>query len=438
MNIENLSTLKIHKLTQEQYDRELESGNIDPSALYLTPDDNNGIYIQDEEPIDAENGSLWVDLDADGNIDNETNIKTDVAFYITLTGAEGSYTADKTVEEFNAAYEAGQLIYCKLTASENGTSCENVLIPFICLIEGTPVFCGFFAQTMLTVAFGGEYSFVTMQSVVTPEELPEQLPNPNTLTFNGAVTGTYNGSSPVTITIPTIAGEPGQDGYTPVKGVDYWTEEDQESMVQQVIEAIGADVFGAVDENNNIVLAGNLEYGTYVLKYTKSNGDVVTIGTLENTAYTNRLPQAIGTDGTLYNGGQGWKTGYRLNSSGEEAALDGMEVTGFIPCAYGDTVYLKDVGWDIDSGNMTQSYLWAYDANFTPLSWVCPSDINNGYVELPSTASVDSNGCLTKFVVDSAFLANTKSGSLSNVAYIRLNCENITNASVITVNEQIE
>lgn len=38
MNTENLSTLKIHKLTQAQYDRELEAGRIDPTALYLTPD----------------------------------------------------------------------------------------------------------------------------------------------------------------------------------------------------------------------------------------------------------------------------------------------------------------------------------------------------------------------------------------------------------------
>lgn len=38
MITENLSTLKIHKLTQEQYDRELASGNIDESAIYLTPD----------------------------------------------------------------------------------------------------------------------------------------------------------------------------------------------------------------------------------------------------------------------------------------------------------------------------------------------------------------------------------------------------------------
>ena len=39
MITENLSTLKIHKLTQEQYDRALEAGNIDASALYLTPEE---------------------------------------------------------------------------------------------------------------------------------------------------------------------------------------------------------------------------------------------------------------------------------------------------------------------------------------------------------------------------------------------------------------
>ena len=34
--------------------------------------------------------------------------------------------------------------------------------------------------------------------------IPEKLPNPNALTFNGGVTGTYDGSGAVTITIPTV------------------------------------------------------------------------------------------------------------------------------------------------------------------------------------------------------------------------------------------
>ena len=39
MITENLSTLKIHKLTEAQYDREFNAGNIDETALYLTPDE---------------------------------------------------------------------------------------------------------------------------------------------------------------------------------------------------------------------------------------------------------------------------------------------------------------------------------------------------------------------------------------------------------------
>lgn len=40
MKTENLSTLKIHKLTQEQYNREVAKGTIDPNALYLTPEED--------------------------------------------------------------------------------------------------------------------------------------------------------------------------------------------------------------------------------------------------------------------------------------------------------------------------------------------------------------------------------------------------------------
>ena len=35
------------------------------------------------------------------------------------------------------------------------------------------------------------------------KEIPEALPNPNALTFTGAVTGSYNGSSAMTVNIPS-------------------------------------------------------------------------------------------------------------------------------------------------------------------------------------------------------------------------------------------
>ena len=51
MITENLSTLKIHKLTQEQYDREKNAGNLDRTAIYLTPDENTDLsdYATKEE-----------------------------------------------------------------------------------------------------------------------------------------------------------------------------------------------------------------------------------------------------------------------------------------------------------------------------------------------------------------------------------------------------
>ena len=50
MITQNVSTLKIHKLTQEQYDRELAAGNIDKNAIYLPPD---GDLIETRKYIDS-------------------------------------------------------------------------------------------------------------------------------------------------------------------------------------------------------------------------------------------------------------------------------------------------------------------------------------------------------------------------------------------------
>ena len=64
-----------------------------------------------------------------------------------------------------------------------------------------------------------------------------------TLTFTGAVTGTYDGTSDVTINVPATAGEkgdPGAPGYTPLKGIDYYTEADKTEMVNAVLAALPA------------------------------------------------------------------------------------------------------------------------------------------------------------------------------------------------------
>ena len=58
MITENLSTLKIHKLSQAQYDRAVENGSIDENALYLTPDEANKSILKNWSEVDTlvENG----------------------------------------------------------------------------------------------------------------------------------------------------------------------------------------------------------------------------------------------------------------------------------------------------------------------------------------------------------------------------------------------
>lgn len=75
MITENVSTFKIHKLTQEQYESALAAGNLDENALYLTPDQSGATFT----PSVDEDGNLsWTN---DKGLENPAtvNIKGDDA-----------------------------------------------------------------------------------------------------------------------------------------------------------------------------------------------------------------------------------------------------------------------------------------------------------------------------------------------------------------------
>lgn len=55
------------------------------------------------------------------------------------------------------------------------------------------------------------------------EEMPDRLPNPNALTFSGAVTGSYDGSAPLSVEIPQGGG--GLSDYELIDTLDWSTEE---------------------------------------------------------------------------------------------------------------------------------------------------------------------------------------------------------------------
>ena len=128
----------------------------------------------------------------------------------------------------------------------------------------------------------------------------------------------------------TVIGIPalkGQDGYTPVKGTDYFTEADKAEIVAAVIESLGGNpVFGYVDANNNIVVSGTLADGTYSVKYEMEDGSTVDIGdlVLDNNVYysvTNNLTNCTNSnsatqavEGGSYSATITANSGYELSS----------------------------------------------------------------------------------------------------------------------------
>lgn len=292
-----------------------------------------------------------------------------------------------------------------------------------------------------------------------------------------------------------IQGEPGPQGpaYT-------LTEADKAEIVRLVHESIGTPVFGVVEEDNTVILSGNLRDGTFYFKYIMENGTLVDIGsptfdsntyysitknltncTINNSAtkiaegesysatisaksgyelktvtvtmggaavtvtngviniasvtgnivitavaeasgsaYINQIPISTDASGNPYNGGQGWKTGYRLNSTGAEVALAGIEVTGFIPFKLKDTIYIKNI---TDDGTHN---IALYDASYTKLATMIFSTV---------FGSASNGEYMSKKIDGSVHTQVEQAGN--NIAFIRLCADEITANSIITVNEPI-
>ena len=143
-------------------------------------------------------------------------------------------------------------------------------------------------------------------------------------------------------------GPAGTDGYTPQKGVDYFTEADKAEIVKAVIESLGGNpVFGYVDENNNIIVSGNLSDGTYTVKYEMDDGSTIDIGELV------LVEQAEPTEPTNWASLESadWLTGYRLSGGNinTKSALTGSTVTNYVAVQPGDTVKIE--GMDFTNTN---------------------------------------------------------------------------------------
>lgn len=93
---------------------------------------------------------------------------------------------------------------------------------------------------------------------------------------------------------------------TPVKGVDYFTEEDKaelvqevvdqvgtvdiDAIVQQVLDQLGTGVIGEVDADNNILITSTLPNGTYTMRYENADGSTTVIGTFTVSGGSDPVP----------------------------------------------------------------------------------------------------------------------------------------------------
>lgn len=257
-----------------------------------------------------------------------------------------------------------------------------------------------------------------------------------TVTKTDGTTSTFvvkNGSKGST----GAAGAKGADGYTPVKGVDYFTPADQESIVQQVIAALGTPVFGRVDENNNIILTGELTDGTYTFKYEDAEGNVVDIGTLNQThgpSYTNQIPISTNLSGAALTNGVLYAD-KRWNSSGGQTAATGYFVSGLIPVKVGDKVCIRWPG----GGNSDNLQIKGFKANRSAydgyLSFTLasnPSDGSGG----PIAGSEGFQYSLADGIIDFTMTACNKWDA--SVAFITVTLYGAPADCIVTINEPIE
>jgi hypothetical protein len=105
---EILPTLKIHKLTQDEYDQELANGTVDENALYLTPDEDIDLSgYATEEYVDSKIATIPIP-DVSGQIETAIN------------------AIDYPVDSVNG--KTGAVV---LTASDVGALPDDTVIPSI-------------------------------------------------------------------------------------------------------------------------------------------------------------------------------------------------------------------------------------------------------------------------------------------------------------------
>ena len=160
--------------------------------------------------------------------------------------------------------------------------------------------------------------------------------------------------------------------------------------------------------------------------------------------FINQIPLSTDLNGAIYNGGLGYKNGFRLSSSGEEKANASSFVTGFIPVKAGDVIRFSGAYIAGESGALN-SYMYKDDRTLVQGS----TTIDGGSVHYnpvtPYNFFVNTNKERARVLYGPMEIDETNKRVLSmtipntgGIAYARftLNVADGANA-IITINEEI-
>ena len=161
--------------------------------------------------------------------------------------------------------------------------------------------------------------------------------------------------------------------------------------------------------------------------------------TLWEAAYINMVLRSTESDGvTIYNGGLGYKNGYRIRSGGAEGALASSAHTGFIPVKGGDVVRIS--GGDFGSVAGHGSAMNVADSTRTNIGQFSMQSgeygifLQSAYKSYAKSSVVQEKTGVWKWIVPPA---------ASGVAYIRVSCNAANNGSadgeklIVTINQEI-
>lgn len=261
----------------------------------------------------------------------------------------------------------------------------------------------------------------------------------NIITFTDGKTITIKNGSKGGVGDAGADGPAGVAGYTPVKGIDYYTHEDKQEITTEITVSVLADI-QATEIQQTPLFANSIAEcldaskvyvlpDGYIYAYKKVNG------------YTNLLETSIDTDGSLYNG-KGYKDDYRLGAADNptESAKDGMFLTGFIPIKKTDVIRVSSTMW---AGSPSAAKIWFYNASFKLMAGYTQNGYvmtYNGYAEGTNSTSnsLQSKTAQSVTVNGNETIINIAySPNCTDVAYIRFDgCGSGANA-IITLNEPI-